>query len=418
MTSTTDGPAAPAAEAPPDPVLTAMADPAFLRDPYPAYTALRRDHPVHRTPHGVWYVSRHADIEAALADLRLSNDRDRMTSALFARDGGLRALSRLTERLGRVMTNTDPPDHARLRGLVNKAFTARRVEQLRDRIQQITDDLLDGMQARGRQADYIADVAERLPITVVCALFGIPDADRDRVAGWFHVLGDITGDIDRAEAAVIAFEDYLGGLIRARRGGTGDDIISALTAAQARGDRLTDDELLSTCFMLVTAGDQTTTHLLGNGLLALLRSPRQLALLRETPDLAAAAVDELARYDTPTQAIIRVVAEDTPLAGRTLPAGDLVYLLLGSANHDETRFPDPDRLDLTRATGPGAARPLTFGHGPHFCLGAPLARLQARIALATTLRRLPTLRLAVDEDDLAWHTNPLQRRLRTLPIRY
>ncbi|UGQ11813.1 cytochrome P450 [Yinghuangia sp. ASG 101] len=394
-----------------------MADPAFLRDPYPVYAALRRDHPVRRTPHGVWYVSRHADVEAALADLRLSNDRDRMTSALFARDGGLRALSRLTERLGRVMTNTDPPAHARLRGLVNKAFTARRVEQLRDRVQEITDRLLDAMVARGRRADFVADVAEQLPVTVVCELFGIPAADRDRVAAWFHRLGDITGDIDRAEAAVIAFEDYLGGLIRDRRGGDGVDIISALTAAQARGDRLTDDELLSTCFMVVTAGDQTTTHLIGNGLLALLRHPDQLALLREDPGIIPAAVDELARYDTPTQAIIRVVAEDTPFAGHTLPAGDLVYLLLGSANHDPDHVPDPDRLDLTRVRPPGA-RPLTFGHGPHFCLGAPLARLQAQTAIATAVRRLPDLRLAVGDDELAWHANPLQRRLRALPIRY
>ncbi|MGR7000099.1 hypothetical protein ACU686_21800 [Yinghuangia aomiensis] len=179
MTSTTDDPAA---APPPKPRRTRSCPPWPTRPssatPTPPTPRLRRDRPVHRTPHGVWYVSRHADIETALADLRLSNDRDRMTSALFARDGGLRALSRLTERLGRVMTDTDPPDRVRLRGLVNKAFTARRVEQLRDRIQQITDDLLDALQTRGGAADYIADVAERLPITVVCALFGIPDADQ------------------------------------------------------------------------------------------------------------------------------------------------------------------------------------------------------------------------------------------------
>ncbi len=394
-----------------------MAAPGFVRDPYPVYAAMRREHPVHRTPHGVWYLSRYADVEAALADLRLSNDRDRMTDALAARDGGLRALSRLTERLGRVMTNTDPPDHARLRGLVNKAFTARRVEQLRGRVQEIVDDLLDAALARGSQADLVADFAGPLPVTVVCELFGIPVEDRESVAGWFRSLGDLTGDIDQAEAVVIRFEEYLTGLIHARRGSGGDDIISALTAAQARGDRLTDDELLSTCFMLVTAGDQTTTHLIGNGLLALLRHPDQLALLRGDPSLAPAAVEELARYDTPTQAIIRVVAEDVAFHGHTLATGDLVYLLLGSTNRDDERFREPDRLDITRGRQ-SRARALVFGHGPHFCLGAPLARLQARIAIDTAVRRMPDLRLAAPEHELAWHTNPLQRRLRALPVTY
>ncbi|MCX4587273.1 cytochrome P450 [Streptomyces sp. NBC_01481] len=394
-------------------ITAAMRTPEFLQDPYPLYARMRRECPVHRSPQGIWYLTRHAEVETALGDLRLSNDRERMTRSLTARDGRLRDLSRLTARLGRVMTNTDPPDHARLRKLVNKAFTARRVEGLRERIQQIVDGLLDRAVADGRSTDLIEAVAAPLPHTVTCELFGIPEADRGRVTLWFQRLGLLGEDIEQAEAAVDQFEDYLMGLVRQRRATPGDDLISALVARQACGDHLTDEELLSTCFMLITAGDETSTHLIGNGTLALLRYPEQLALLRDRPELIRQAVEELVRYDTPTQSIVRVVAQDVTVGGRTLGTGDLVYLVLASANRDPDRFADPDRLDLVR---PGN-RHLSFGNGPHFCLGAPLARLQAEIAIGTVLRRLPGLCLD-DSTPLAWHTNPLQRRLRALPLTY
>ncbi|MCX4765824.1 cytochrome P450 [Streptomyces sp. NBC_01275] len=403
-----------------------MQSDAFRRDPYPTYARMRAECPMYRAPQGVWYVTRHADVEQALGDLRLSNDRERMTGALVARDGRMRDLSRLTARLGRVMSNTDPPDHARLRGLVNKAFTARRVEELRGRIQTVVDRLVDDAVAgegngngegKGKGAepvDLLSAVASPLPHTVVCELFGIPEADRERVKEWFRGLGRIHEDIERAERVVDEFEAYLTGLARQRRAAPGDDLISALVTAQARGDRLTDHELLSTCFMLITAGDETTTNLIGNGVLALLRHPDQLARLRAEPTLIRTAVDEIVRYDSPSQAIVRVAAEDVPLGGRTVPAGDLVYLLLASAGRDPDRHQEPDRLDLTRP----AHRHLGFGHGPHFCLGAPLARLEAELAIGTLVRRLPSLRLAVPAAELQWRPNPLQRRLTALPVLY
>ncbi|MFF4923298.1 cytochrome P450 [Kitasatospora sp. NPDC001261] len=387
--------------------------PEARRDPYPLYARMRRESPVHRSDQGIWYLTRYADIEAALGDLRLSNDRDRMTRAYSALGGDLKALSRLTDRLGRVMTNTDPPDHSRLRKLANRAFTARRVEALRDGVQGIVDRLVDEAVAAGPSMDLIEAVAAPLPMSVVCELFGIPEEDRPRVKGWFRRFGRLTEDIDKSEAAIDQYEEYLSGLIRERRRAPGDDLISALVATQAQDERLTDSELLSTCFVLITAGDETTANLINNGVLALLRHPDQLARLRADPGLIRGAVEELARYDTVTQAIVRVVAEDLEIGGRTLREGDLAYLFLAAANRDPDRFEDPDRLDLTR---PGN-RHLTLGHGPHFCLGGPLAKLQAEVAIGTLVRRLPELRLA-DEAALDWRPNPLQRRLSALPVTY
>ncbi|MFH9347861.1 cytochrome P450 [Kitasatospora sp. NPDC017646] len=387
--------------------------PEARRDPYPFYARMRRESPVHHSAQGIWYLTRYADVEAALGDLRLSNDRDRMTRAYVALGGDLKALSRLTDRLGRVMTNTDPPDHARLRRLANRAFTARRVEALRDGVQRIVDRLIDEAVQAGPAMDLIEAVASPLPLSVVCELFGIPPEDRPQVETWFRRFGRLSEDIDRSEEAIGQYEEYLAGLVRRRRADPGDDLISALVATQERDDRLTDSELLSTCFVLITAGDETTTHLIGNGVLALLRHPDQLARLRADPGLIRGAVEELARYDTVTQAIVRVVAEDLEIGGRTLREGELAYLFLGATNRDPERFEDPDRLDLTRADN----RHLSFGHGPHFCLGGPLAKLQAEVAVGTLVRRLPGLRLA-EGAALEWRPNPLQRRLSALPLTY
>ncbi|MFD0351626.1 cytochrome P450 [Kitasatospora aburaviensis] len=374
---------------------------------------MRRESPVHRSAQGIWYLTRYADVEAALGDLRLSNDRDRMTRAYVALGGDLKAFSRLTDRLGRVMSNTDPPEHARLRKLANRAFTARRVEALRDGIRRIVDQLIDRAVQAGPTMDLIEAVAAPLPRSVVCELFGIPPEDRPKVETWFSRFGRLSEDLAKSEEAIGQYEEYLARLIRLRRADPGDDLISALVATQAQDDRLTDSELLSTCFVLITAGDETTTHLIGNGVLALLRHPDQLARLRADPGLIRGAVEELARYDTVTQAIVRVVAEDLEIGGRTLREGELVYLFLGATNRDPERFEDPDRLDLTR---PGN-RHLSFGNGPHFCLGGPLAKLEAEVAFGTLVRRLPELRLA-DGALLEWRPNPLQRRLCALPVTY
>ncbi|MFJ2811598.1 cytochrome P450 [Kitasatospora sp. NPDC087271] len=403
--------------APPHDFAADLLTPEARRDPYPFYARMRRESPVHRSAEGIWHLTRYADVEAALGDLRLSNDRDRMTRAYGALGGDLKAFSRLTDRLGRVMTNTDPPDHARLRKLANRAFTARRVEALRDGVQRIVDRLIDEALAAGPAMDLIEAVASPLPMSVVCELFGIPDEDRPQVKTWFRRFGRLGEDIDKSEEAIGQYEEYLSGLIRQRRREPGDDLISALVATQAQDDRLTDSELLSTCFVLITAGDETTTHLVGNGVLALLRHPGQLARLREDPGLIRGAVEELARYDTVTQAIVRVVAEDLEIGGRTLREGELAYLFLGATNRDPERFEDPDRLDLTR---PGN-RHLSFGHGPHFCLGGPLAKLQVEVAVSRLVRRLPQLRLADEAAGgaaLEWRPNPLQRRLSALPLTY
>ncbi|MER5526124.1 cytochrome P450 [Streptomyces sp. NPDC002677] len=413
LTDTTDEARDSAGLARSDDLAAALLTPEARRDPYPFYARMRREDPVHRSAQGIWYLTRYADVEAALSDLRLSNDRDRMTRAYSALGGDLKAFSRLTDRLGRVMSNTDPPDHARLRKLANRAFTARRVEALRDGIQRIVDRLIDEAVAAGPTMDLIEAVAAPLPMSVVCELFGIPPEDLPQVKTWFHRFGRLSEDIDKSEAAIEQYEEYLARLVRRRRAAPGDDLISALVATQAQDDRLTDSELLATCFVLITAGDETTTHLVGNGMLALLRHPDQLALLRADPALVRTAVEELARYDTPTQAIVRVVAEDMEIGGRTLHEGELVYLFLAATNRDPERFEDPDRLDLDR---PGN-RHLSFGNGPHFCLGGPLAKLQAEVAVGTLVRRLPHLRLA-DDAVLDWRPNPLQRRLTALPLTY
>ncbi|MER5600608.1 cytochrome P450 [Streptomyces sp. NPDC002265] len=396
-----------------DDLAAALLTPEARRDPYPFYARMRREDPVHRSAQGIWYLTRYADVEAALGDLRLSNDRDRMTRAYSALGGDLKAFSRLTDRLGRVMSNTDPPDHGRLRRLANRAFTARRVEALRDGIQRIVDQLIDRAVQAGPSMDLLETVASPLPMSVVCELFGIPAEDIPQVKSWFHRFGRLSEDIDKSETAIEQYEEYLARLVRQRRADPGDDLISALVATQAQDDRLTDSELLATCFVLITAGDETTTHLVGNGMLALLRHPDQLARLREDPALVRIAVDELARYDTPTQAIVRVAAEDVAIGGRTLREGELAYLFLAATNRDPERFEEPDRLDLTR---PGN-RNLSFGNGPHFCLGGPLAKLQAEVAVGTLIRRLPHLRLA-DGAVLDWRPNPLQRRLTALPLTY
>lgn len=400
-----------------DEITQAMTTPEFRQDPYQLYARMRREHPVYRNAQGIWYITRYADVEAALGDLRLSNDRERTARAFAARRDGMQCLSRLMRRLGRVMTNTDPPDHTRLRKLVNKAFTARRVQDLRPRIQAIVDELLDAAVAAGPGMDLIAALASPLPVTVICELFGIPHDDRERVSVWFGQLTNPTEDFERAELTVQQFEDYLAGLIRMRRIEPSDDIISALVTAQERGDQLADDELLSTCFMLLTAGDVTTTNLIGNGTLALLRHPDQLRRLQQDPTLIRPAIDELVRYDTPTQIIIRVVARTTEIGGQTLGDGDLVYLVLAATNRDPDRFADPDQLDLCRVDN----RHLSFGNGPHFCLGAPLARLEAEVAIGTLMRRLPALRLdtpRLDTPAVQWSPNPMQRGLVRLPLAY
>jgi cytochrome P450 len=400
-----------------DEITREMATLKFRQDPYPLYARMRREHPVYRSSWGIWYLTRYADVDAALRDVRLSKDRERMRR-WYAQRNGTDAVGRLQERLGRSMLHADPPDHTRLRKPVNKAFNARRVDGLRPRIEEIADELLDGAIAAGPTMDVITTLAYPLSITVICELLGVPLSDRARIRAWSRQLVDqsevvhTVEAIQRIEQAVEEFADYLMNLARKRRAEPADDVISALVAVQDCGDQLTDDELISTCFLLLVAGHETTSNQAGNSILALLRHPGQLRRLRQDPALIRSAIEELLRYDSSVQMVTRIVKGEVEISGQTLSDGEPVFPVLGAANRDPDRFVDPDRLDLGRIGN----RHLSLGNGPHFCLGAPLARLELEIAIETLVRRLPELRL--DTDTLEWRPSPGLRGLEALPVAY
>ncbi|MGH8883719.1 MAG: cytochrome P450 [Egibacteraceae bacterium] len=413
-----------------DEITQAMATPEFRQDPYPLYARMRREHPVYRSPQGAWYLTRYADVEAALPlhDLRKSSDQDRSFRALAAQRGARERVSTLDERIKRSMQGADPPDHTRLRKLGNKAFSVRRIQGLLPRMQAIVDELLDAAIAAGPTMDLVSALAYPLPVTVICELFGVPSADRPRIRQWSRQLVDqqwspqlvdqtlldpTPETPERAELAMEEFEDYLQDLIRRRRAEPADDLVSALVAVADPGDQLTDDELLSTCFLLLVAGHETAINLIGNGTLALLRHPDQLRRLRDDPTLICSAVEELLRYDSPVQIVRRVVVGAVDVGRQMLGDGDFVFCVLGAANRDPDRFTDPDGLDLGRPDN----RHVSFGYGPHFCLGAPLARLEGEVAIGTLVRRFPGLRL--DTDVVEWRLlNAGLRGLACLPVTY
>jgi cytochrome P450 len=400
-----------------DEIAREMATAGFHQDPYPLYERMRREHPVYRSSQGIWYLTRYADVDAALRDLRLSKDHGRM-QRWYARQTGGENLDRLRDRFGRSMLHADPPDHTRLRKLANKAFTARRTEGLRPRIGAIVDELLDAAVAAGPAMELIGALAYPLPITVICELIGIPPSDRYRVSTWSRQLVNQTAaaptpdSCQRIEQAADEFEEYLRDLIGKRRAEPADDILSALVAVADSGARLTENELLSTCYLLLVAGHETTVNLIGNGTLALLRHPDQLRRLQQDPTLIRSAVEELLRYDSSVQTVTRIVVGQVEVGGQTLGDGEVVFPLLAAANRDPDRFPDPDRLDLGRANN----WHLSFGNGPHFCLGAPLARLEGEVAIGALVRRLPALRL--DTDTIEWRPKPALRGLERLPVAY
>ena len=388
-----------------------------MSDVYVEYRELRETDPVHFDPTtSTWVLTRYADVESVLRGPGWSNDHRHSEShrRWLAEMGAPEAVDEL---LSKVLLFMDPPDHTRLRSLVAKAFTPRSVERLRPRIEQVLADLLASVRAKG-EMDVLADVAYPFPVTVICELLGVPVEDRDLfrtntrqlavILEWQLSHEQLTG----AAEAAFAFAMYLMPLFEERRRQPRDDLISGLVAAEVEGERLGPDELLTTCVLLLTAGHETTMNLIGNGLLALLRNPDQLAALRDDPGLGRSAVDELLRYDSPVQLTARTALADTDVGGRTVGKGEQVVALLGAANHDPAVFDDPDRLDLTR---PDANRHLSFGAGHHFCLGAALARLEAEIAL-TALVRLPGLELATD--DVEWRDSQTLRGLQALPVAF
>jgi cytochrome P450 len=396
------------------------ADPAFQHDPYPNYAVMRRESPVHfrriDDQLSVWACFRYDDVVSVLK----SPDFDTMTfppeiiDAFIAQpDSPFHALARIVNS---VMLVKDGGDHTRLRGLVNKAFTPRMVEALRPRIRDVASELLDDLEGRD-EFDLLTEFAAPFPIIVIAELLGIPAEDREDLRRWSdHMATFLDGSIRDAHlpsagAAAHELASYLEGIFEERRREPRDDLISGLVSAHEADDALSDDELLATVALVLGAGHETTTNLIGNGVLALLRHPDQAELLRREPDLIEPAVEELLRYDSPVQNTSRTPRECVVVGGQEIPAGIEVNLFLGSANRDPAEFADPDVLDITRQDN----RHLAFGHGVHFCLGASLARIEGQLAIGALLDRFPTMKLS--KETLEYRPGLVLRGLQRLPIR-
>lgn len=395
----------------------ALTSPAFFANPYPHFHELRERAPVYRSEAlGAWVLTRYADVAAVLHQPAAFRNAGRVSYLLEQLPAEARAQVAGLEAHYRVgLGHSDPPAHTRLRALLSKAFTPRLVESRRARITQVVDELLDSAQARGA-FDVVRDLAYPLPAVIVAEMIGAPPADREQFRRWALDINALFAGGGRAtaEAALQAqrtqseMRAYILALAEARRREPRGDLISALVAAE--GDRLSEAELVSTCVTLFVAGHETTTHLIGNGTLALLCHPAQLQMLRGNPALLAGAVEEMLRYDAPVQRAWRLAAEAVTLDGVTIRAGEMVLAMIGAANRDPAQFAQPDEFNVARADN----KHFGFGYGIHFCLGAPLARLEAAIAFSALLARFPNLRLASDE--LEWIHDIALRGLKALPV--
>ncbi len=376
----------------------------------PQYAWLREHEPVSRVrmPYGeeAWLVTRYADVRTVLGDARFSRaasiGRDEPRVAPQSPEGGMLAM--------------DPPEHTRLRRLVTKAFTVRRVEELRPRVERIADELVDRLVEAGPPADLVDDVTVPLPVTVICELLGVPYADRDRFHLWSEAIVSTTSlSPEQIGEYLGSLGAYMGELVaQRRRVPTDDDLLGSLVKARDEGDRLSEKELVTLAGGLLAAGHETTSTQIPNFIYALLTHPDELRLLRSRPELVPHAVEELMRWVPlgAAAAFPRYATEDVELSGITVPAGDPVLVSMAAANRDERVFPDPDGIDLTRDPNPH----LGFGHGAHHCLGAPLARVELQVALGTLLRRLPALRFAVPEEQIPWKAGLFVRGPKHLPV--
>ena len=399
-----------------------LGDPATNADPFPAFARLRTEDPVHWSPAmKAWIVTRYADVkQVALNNRQISADR--LTPFFKANPEYQRgSIESLARYLNHWMVFRDPPDHTRLRRLFNKAFTPTSVENLRPNIEGIVAELIEGMEAKAKHdgtADFIADFAYPLPASVIMDLLGVPRVDLVRMKVWSDDIALFIGTAQvagnkylRAEAGARAMAAFFRELVEARAAEPAADMISKLVLARDESDALTTDEIVGTCILLLFAGHETTTNLIGNGFFYSMRHRAQWERLIAEPSLAASAVEEYLRYDGPSGALARVAAADIEMAGKTVRAGDRVFAFMNSANRDPEAFDDPERFDIGRGQNPH----LTFGHGIHFCLGAPLARLEAQIAAVRVSERLPDIRLAGGEPD--WHDSLILRGVRSLPVR-
>jgi len=388
----------------------------FKSNPFPFYARLRQEAPVFRIMGPVkepgWLVTRYDDVSLVLKHSRLSKDRLGMMTPEEREK--LPWFFKLFGPISQNMLSRDPPSHTRLRTLVHKAFTPKLIERLRSRVQVLSDGLLDKAQRKGSM-DLVAEYALLVPVTIIAEMLGVPPGDYKKFQSWSNQLLSNTTllDIILASPTVVRFTRYLRNLIAQRRTSPGDDLITALLQAEEAGDTLTAEELLSMVFLLLVAGHETTVNLIAGGTLALLQHPEQLERLRKEPALIEPAVEELLRYASPVEiATERFALEDFTVGGTTIPKGGLILAVLASANHDESQFKDPDALDLGREPN----RHVSFGMGIHYCLGAPLARLEGQIALQTLVNRFPNLRLKKPAESLKWRTGMLMRGPRQLPV--
>jgi cytochrome P450 len=382
-------------------------------DPYPLYRQMREEAPVHFDGFA-WSLTRHADVLLAFTDPRFSSDR--FGDPYWLEPEEALRVKPLYDITNLFLLFMDPPDHTRLRGLVAQAFSARMVESVRPKIQQAVDELLDRVAPAGHM-DVIADLANPLPGIVIAEMLGVPKEDQPRFKAWANdyarflgTLGDNPDLREAANRAVIELSDYIREVAAQRRAEPRDDLITALVQAEEEGERLTHDELVATCFLLLFAGNETTTNLIGNGVLTLLRHPDAHQQLRDNPALIRTAIEELLRWESPVQFTNRIAIVDLEIDGERILAGQNVRTIIGAANRDPAQFDNPESLDLGRRPN----RHIAFAHGIHFCLGAPLARAEGQIAINTLVQRFPGL--AATTDRVEWQRNHVFRALKALPV--
>jgi len=394
-----------------------LAQPAFKANPFPAFARLRSSDPIHQINlsdgQSTWLITSYKDADAVLRDERFV--KDRLKHMLSAEERAAHPPIPVTDLMSQIMLNFDPPDHTRLRSLINLSFTPRLVEQWRGRIQEITDELIDEVEGKGSM-DVIDQFAFPLPIRVISEMLGVPAEDSAKFRAWSNVIAEAIGDplaLQQASEQFQAFRAYLLALIESKRQVPEASLLSRLIQAEAEGDRLSEGELVSMVFLLIIAGHETTVNLIGNGLLALLEHPDQMELLKQQPTLIKTAIEEFLRYRGSLMlATPRWAREDVAFGGTLIRRGDQVMVALVAANRDGQEFAEPDTLDITRQEN----RHLAFGKGIHYCVGAPLARLEGQIAIGTLLRRLPKLQLQVDQKALIWRPGSMILGLHHLPV--
>jgi hypothetical protein len=399
--------------------LSNLLRPEVRANPYPFYAQIRSQDPIHWDERmGFWVLTRYREVAAVFNDAHFSRAQGLMKGFNRLPEPEQAIAAPVYQAFAKMMTYADPPYHTQLRGLVNKTFTPRMVEQMRRHIQQTVDQLLDTVQARGK-LDVIQDLAYPLPIIVIAEMLGLAAEERQRFKAWsddlFAILGLVRHSPDLLEKAahsLAEMTDYLTALSQERHLHPREDLLTGLVTVMDEGQRLTQAELVANAGLILAAGHETTTNLIGNGMLALLRHPDQLQKLRDDPTLITTAVEEMLRYDNPVQIVYRSATEDVELGGKRIGKGQLVNLMLGAANRDPAHFSEPDRFDISRSEG----RHVGLGLGIHFCLGAALARLEGQIALSTMLRRFSELHLVTDA--LEWQEHPTFRGLKSLPVTF